>query len=89
MTSEKAEYIVSLPVSAIITEEYNVIVNSGALTGYRISDDAIEEMSQNPKLFQSDSTNILCIIQVRVCKEVTGVSSATRQYRQIISKLCM
>jgi len=66
--------------SAIITEEYNVIENSGGLTGYRISDDAIEEMSQNPKLLEPDSTNIACIIQVRVCKEVTGVSSATRQY---------
>jgi hypothetical protein len=64
------------------------MVNSGALTGNRISD-AIEEMSQNPKLLQPDSTNTPRIIQVRVCKEVTGISSAKRHYRQIISKLCM
>jgi hypothetical protein len=64
------------------------MVNSWALTGFRMSD-AIEKMSQKPKSLKPDSTNIPCIIQVRMCEKIIGVSSTGRQYRQFKWKLCM
>jgi hypothetical protein len=62
------------------------MVNSGALTGNRISG-AKEDMSQKPKPLKPGSTTVPCILQVRMCKIIIGVSSTTREYRQIISKL--
>jgi hypothetical protein len=62
--------------SFIITEEYNIRANSGALTGNIICD-AREEMSQKPKSSKAGSTNIPRIIQVRMCKKIIWVSSAT------------
>ena len=65
-----AEIFVSLKTSVVITEEYNVMVNSEELIGTRISD-AIYEVTYKAISLQSGSTVHIISITVHVGHTVT------------------